>query len=315
MKSYRLSKHHCLVYFALCSVLSTPLAFAQSQKESAIDWGMDLRIQREHQDFDDADAQLNTLSLQPYMQVENWDISLNLPWQQIDGEYFVNGFQPTPSRICERLSSLSFLQRQVLLNRGRITNEQLNYCDNQNAEPEVVDSSVSGMSDVSLMARYAMPLDQDGVWLGSLGLGYKWDNGDKNNGIGSGTRDTTLDVSLSGLHGKWIGFVSVGQVWISGGVAYSEVDETNDEVIDYGYDDYTYATLDGGYKFTDWLTLGARANIQQAYIAGGEDVKWLTAYANFRFYEKFRLRTYVNDYLDVAAYPEQEFGASLSYSF
>lgn len=315
MKSYRLSTTQHLLYLVLCTALCIPTAYAQPQKESAINWGMDLRIQREHQDFDDSDAQLNTLSLQPYMQVGNWDISLNLPWQQIDGEYFVNGFQPTPSRICERLSSLSFLQRQVLLNRGRITNEQLNYCDNQSAEPEVIDSSVSGMSDVSLMARYAMPLDQQGVWLGSLGLGYKWDNGDKNSGIGSGTRDTTADLSLSGLSGKWIGFVSVGHVWISGGVAYSEVDETNDEVINYGYDDYAYATLDGGYKFTDWLTLGARANIQQAYIPGGEDVKWLTAYANFRVYKKFRLRTYVNDYLDVAAYPEQEFGASLSYSF
>lgn len=171
------------------------------------------------------------------------------------------------------------------------------------------------MSDISLFARYALPLDQQGIWLGSLGLGYKWDNGDKNSRIGSGTHDTTVDLSLSGLSGKWIGFASVGHVWISGGVAYSETGETDDEVINYGYEDYSYATLDGGYKFTHWLTLGARANIQQAYIPGGDDVKWLTAYANFRFYEKFRVRAYVNDYLDVAAYPEQEFGASLSYSF
>ena len=30
---------------------------------------------------------------------------------------------------------------------------------------------------------------------------------------------------------------------------------------------------------------------------------------------KFRVRAYVNDYLDVAGYPEQEFGASVTYSF
>lgn len=106
MKSYRLSKAQYLAYLALCTTLSAQLTYAQPQKESVVDWGMDLRIQREHQRFDNSDAELNTLSLQPYMQVGHWDISLNLPWQQIDGDYFVNGFQPTPSRICERLSAL-----------------------------------------------------------------------------------------------------------------------------------------------------------------------------------------------------------------
>lgn len=299
----------------LCSTIVLSVPFANAQKNADVDWGMDLRIEREHQSFNNTDADLNTLSVQPYVQIGSWDLSLTLPWQKIDGEYFVNGFQPTPPGICGQLSSLNTLERQLLLNNGRVTGDQLEYCDNQLEESAVVEDSVSGIGDISLFARYARPLDAEGVWLGSLGLGYKLDNGDEETGIGSGTRDTTLDLSLSAQSGKWIGFLSAGYVWISGGIAYTEPGETEGEVIRYGYDNYAYASIDGGYKVTDRLTFGVSGNTQQAYIPGGDDVKWLTAYANLRFYEKFRLRAYLNDYLDVAGYPEQEFGASLSYSF
>lgn len=309
-------KKSCQLFLG-CSVVYaasfSPVVF--SQESNFIHWGMDARVQREHQSFDNTDADLNTFSLQPYVQAGKWDISLNLPWQSIDGEYFVNGFQPTPSRICQRLSSLTELQRQLLVNRGRVTGDQLDYCDEQTTEPGVVDDSVSGMSDISLFARRTTALDKDGIWLGSIGLGYKWDNGDEATGIGSGTRDTTLDFTVSALNGNWTGYVAAGYVWISGGVAYSEPGEEEGEVINYGYDNYAYATLDGGYKFTSWFTLGASANMQQSYIPGGEDVEWLTAYANFRLHEKFRLRAYLNDYLDIAGYPEEEFGMSLTYSF
>ena len=301
---------YCLTLGLVC--VSTPTL---AQSGDIVHWGMDVRAQREHQSFDNSDADLNTISLQPYVQAGKWDISLSLPWQSIEGEYFVNGFQPTPSRICQRLNSLTDLQRQLLINRGRVTGEQLDYCDQQTTEPEAVSDSVSGMSDISLFARRTTQLDDAGIWLGSIGLGYKWDNGDEDTGIGSGTRDTTLDFTLSGLQGNWLGYVAVGYVWISGGVAYSEPGDEEGEVINYGYDNYAYATVDGGYKFTPWLTLGASANTQQAYIPGGEDVEWLSAYANVRLFEKFRVRAYVNDYLDIAGYPEQEFGASLTYSF
>lgn len=307
-------KNKLLTLSTLISVLFIS-SFSYAENDSDVNWGADLSVRRDHQKFDETDADLNTFSLQPYVQLGNWDISLSLPWQKIDGEYFVNGFQPNPSRICQRLSSLTPLQRLVLVNRGNVTPEQLDYCDNQTVGTAVVNDSVSGMSDMSLFVRYATPLDKQGIWLGSFGVGYKFDNGDVNSGLGSGTRNTSIDTAISFLSGKWTGYAALGYTLVSGGIAYTTESETDEGIVNHYYDDYAYVTLDGGYKFTPWLTVGASANTQQASFPESDDVQWVTAYVTIKMYKKFRVRTYFNSYLDVSGYPEEEFGASLGYSF
>lgn len=287
----------CLI--AVASVSTSMAVLAEEQDETK--FGMDISAGRQHQVFADSSANLDTIALQPYVQFGNWDVSIDVPWQRAQGEYFVNSnFQPAPSYRCQQYSGLTSTQQTRLANRyPKLAQRLATTCTTTSTS----DSNVSGLSDVTLFAHYSTPLDSDGVWLGSVGLGYKADNGDVETGLGSGTSDARFEASLSALVGKFSGTVLLGYDTVLGG-------EQSD-----GVDNYAYASLDLSLRPLRWLTLGGIWNYEQAYVDGTDNLQSVSAYVGLKPLDSLSFRLYYKDYLDVEAYPEHEVGGSVTYSF
>lgn len=286
----------------LACLLTAGSTAAMAAEGDAVNFGMDISAGRQHQSFTDSSANLDTVSVQPYLQAGNWDVSLDLPWQRAQGDFFVNNnFQPAPSFRCQQYSALTATQVSRLAARyPKLAQALSTQCPTTS---NTGSNEVSGLGDATLFAHYAVPLDNDGVWLGSLGLGYKADNGDAESGLGSGTSDARFEAALSAQIGKVSGTVVLGYDAVLGG-------EQADLV-----DNYAYASLDVSLRPLPWLTLGALWNYEQAYVDIADDVQSVSAYIGLKPLDKLRLRLYYKDYLDVAAYPDTEMGGSVTYSF
>lgn len=289
-------------FFAIGSLSVIGSAFATD-----IDYGLDVSAERAHQVFSDSSANLDTVSLLPYLQVDNWSFSLDVPWQRAKGKVFINdNFQPSPQYLtkilskCDNYAAATPAQRQWLAKRlPNITNVLNTQCQNTTQS----DNEVSGLSDVTGFVHYSAPLDDQGIWLGSVGLGYKADNGDVDNGLGSGTSDAKLEGSLSAMFGMFTGTVTLGYDWVVGGSQADYVDNS------------TYASLDLSVKPKQWLILGANWNYQQAYVSGFDDVQSVSGYVTLKPLDKLKLRVYYKSYLDNDYYPDHEVGGGVSYSF
>jgi hypothetical protein len=253
------------------------------------DFGIDVRAQREHQEFEDSSADIDTVSLQPWLQVGNWNFSLDVPWVHAKGEYFVvGGAQPSPKYVCQ--ASSAFLQEHPRLAR---------YVSNT-CTPTTTTSSGShdeqGVGDITVFTHYGNALDDAGIWVGSAGLGYKADSGDVEKGLGSGTQDLMAEGVLGANLGKFSATAVVGYAWIVGGDAEEFAD------------DYAYASLDLAVKPLQWLALGINWDFQQAYVPDGDDVQSIGVYVGFRPIDHLSLRLYGKDYRDTAGYPDKEYG-------
>ena len=160
-----------------------------------------------------------------------------------------------------------------------------------------------GIGDITAFVHYGMPLDDRGIWLGSVGLGYKADSGDVDEGMGSGTRDVMAEGILGAGIGKFNATAVAGYTWIVGGDAEE------------GTDDYAYATLDLSVKPLQWLALGVSWDYQQAYVEVGDNAQWFTAYVGFKPLDSLRVRLYSKDYRDTVGYPDKEYGGYVGLSF
>jgi hypothetical protein len=283
------------------SVWAVPGGSLKSESQEVVDFGadtitgIDFSVQRQHQIFQDSSADVDTVSLLPYLQTGNWLFTLDLPWQHAHGEYFVISEQLSPRLVCR--ASSTFLQ-----NHPRIARYVSNNCQPTTTTNTAI-NDVSGMGDISGFAHYGRPLDNRGIWLGSVGLGYQADSGDVDKGLGSGMRNVMLEGSADVKIGKFSAIGVAGYTWIIGGPASQ------------GTNTYAYVSLDLRYRVVQWVTLGAAWDFQQAYVPGGDDVLAATASIGFRALEKLRLRFYAKDYLDVATYPDREYGAYVTWSF
>lgn len=300
-----LRMHRALIAcgLALISVSAgaVPGGSLKSDSQETVDFGadtvtgIDLSAQRQHQIFQDSSADVDTVSLLPYLQTGNWLFTLDLPWQHAHGEYFVVSEQPSPRFVCR--ASSTFLQ-----NHPRIARYVSNNCLPTTTTDTAI-NDVSGIGDVTGFVHYGRSLDSHGIWLGSVGLGYQADSGDVGKGLGSGLRDVMLEASADAKIGRFSTIAVAGYTWIVGGEAARN---TND---------YVYITLNGGYRVLRWLTLSAAWDYQQAYVPDGDNVQSVTAAVGFRPLKKVRLRLYAKDYLDVAAYPDREYGGYATWSF
>ncbi|MDB6061054.1 MAG: hypothetical protein JWM78_1157 [Verrucomicrobiaceae bacterium] len=265
-------------------------------KNSDVEFGFDVGIDRAHQEFESSSADLTTVTLAPRAMFGNWELSLNLPWQHAEGGYFVNSnFPPQLQYTCARVAALTslILQRHpklAALNQG---------CQNAGVSGTTLDNSVSGIGDATVFLRYALPLDADGIWLLSVGGGYKFDNGDADKNLGSGTRNAMLEASLGASYGWFIGSITGGYA------AVDETDATNTK------SNYSYGSVDAGIRPLDWLTLGANWSSDESYYDGAETVQKTTAYARVKPFEHFSFKVYTSDYGNTEGYPEREYGASI----
>lgn len=282
------------------SVVLVPIAQAEEDSSSL---GFDLAVARQHQEFELIDADMTSLSFLPYWQVNDWNFSATITGYRIEGDYFVNGAQPRVVNFCNTLMGFSEARINRLLERGRLKPETLTRCENLSESVSELEETQSGVGDVSIGARYTIALDEAGVWWAATSLDYKFDNGDVDKGIGSGSTDATLAVTLGSLTDTWQTQFSVGYVAVN----------ATDTPVD--IQDYAIASANIGYAINKWLTLGAEYNFEQSYVVDGDDVKNLAGYVDVTFSDALRLHVYMSDYLGAEEYPTSELGMSLQYSF
>lgn len=271
--------------------------------EDASFWGADIFLGSAHQEYNSATADMNSVSFTPYILAAGWEISMSIPWYDVDGNYFTNGRLPRIIDACHRLLGLSETRQQRLIRRGVITRNQLEACQTAVNELEAAEASASGLGDLGFFANYVISLNESASWWGGLGLGYSLDNGDYEKGLGKGATDASIHLSLGSSIGKWqtqytLGYVSVNAT------------DTTDDI-----NDYAQASASVAYSFTDWFSLGVDYAIEQSYIADEENIKIMTLNGDFSFAEEWKIHVYLSDYADVKSYPETEVGLSIGYSF
>lgn len=272
-----------------------------------IEFGFDIGVDRAHQTFENSDADLTTVSFAPRLSAGNWELSLDLPWQHAEGEYFVNGnYPPEVNYFCRNLvDQVNGAPRYLnyLLDNPALRAAQ-RYADCQAViGTDSVDDSVSGIGDATLLLRYGLPLDGEGIWLLSVAGGYKFDNGDHEKNLGSGTRNTLLEATLGASYRRFTGSVTAGYAWI---------DATDN---DFAEAHYGYALVDAGIRLLDRVTLGCSWSSDESYFVDGETIEKITVYARVKPFERIGIKVYASDYGDTLGYPDAEYGASLYYSY
>lgn len=310
MFSHRLTTVSCALVFIGFASHGMASSYASADNDSAnskVEFGFDVGVDRQHQEFDESSADLTTVSFAPRVTFGNWEASLDLPWQHAQGGYFINsGISPSPRYSCanllENVQGRPVVINYLLNNPDTRSGKLYSYCQSQAGSATSVDDSVSGLSDATLSLRYGLPLDTDGVWLLSVGGSYKFDNGDYEKNLGSGTRNTMLDAALGVRYGWFIGSINAGYAWVS---ATDAIDTRSN---------YTYGAVDAGVRPLHWLTLGGNWSSDESYYSDGETVQKATAYVRIKPFDHLGVKVYASDY-STEGYPDREYGASLFYSY
>jgi Putative MetA-pathway of phenol degradation len=281
--------------FTICS-FNAP---AQEEKN----WGADFSIGAQHQEYELVSADMQSLTFSPYFQTGGWTFSATLPWMKVDGDYFSNGTVPRIVSLCSRLQETSPLVIERLINRGRISPEQVARCQQLNNQLDQVEESQSGMGDVSVSANYLWQWGPGESWWTLLGVDYKADNGDVDAGLGSGSRDTTASLGMGYDGQKWSHHLDA---------SFTKVSVTDSP---YEVDDYSSFGTGVAYLFWDAISLGLDYQIEQAYLKEGETIKYISAFLDWSISDKMGIRIAASDYDEVPEYPQSEYGVDLHFSF
>jgi Putative MetA-pathway of phenol degradation len=274
-------------------------AIAQEEKN----WSADLSVSTQHQEYELVSADMQSLNFTPYYQTGNWIFSANLPWMKIDGDYFINGSAPRIVSFCSQIADASPLVIQRLINRGRITEEQITRCDQINDALGELEESQSGVGDISLSANYMLQWSSAENWWTAFGLEYKADNGDFEKGIGSGSRDTSITLGIGCQGEKWSNHLDASFTSVSATDSTYEIDD--------------YLTISAGIAYLFWgaVTWGVDYQFEQAYLKEGSDVKYFSTYLDWAITDATTLRVTASDYEDLPEYPQTEYAVTLGFSF
>jgi len=295
-------------HLSLSFLLALPLTAEARTDTEQNPFALDISIERQHQEFAETSADLDTVALQTHMYVSNWDISIFMPWQHVKGEYFVNGFQPQATNLCQRYGGLTDAQIRFLQRRGRIDTGKIeDFCNGGEIGASSVDDESSGLSDISLAAHYGIAIDDEGLWLASFGAAYKWDNGDAETGLGSGTRETSLDAAIGADADHW-------RATLTTGYAFVRVSNSGED-LDQNLDDYAFYSLDAAWKCLHWLALGAAYQYEQSYVPDADDIRSASLYLEFRPASWIQLNIEARDYLNTEGFPDREYAASTTFLF
>lgn len=295
---------------AIGSLFISCILFASATKADDakdVDLGLDINLGHQHQSFNHYSADLTNLTFDPNLQVGNWDFSLAVPWYQKKGEFYIDGVRPRLLSQCEKLAEYTVEEIRELIRGGTDKQRKLvTRCKILQNQMDKLSATESGIGDITGFVHYSVAIGENTGWYTSAGLGYKTDSGDEDTGLGTGSRDTQVELSV-GFSGEKYSFSIMG--------GYDAV--SGDEPIGKAYrpQNYAYTSTDFSRAFTDWLTLGVNFSAQQAYIENGDTMKVLTVYVDFIPAENWNLHVYTSDYSGVKGAPNREIGASVQYSF
>ncbi len=306
-------KRHILV--VILAVTSGTTVFADDTKN--VNWGLDASLGYQQQNLESSTAKLSSFDLDPSLQINNWDFSLSLPWYKIQGRYFLNGTRPLLQRTCDAIQNLSAQQiknriqrksikKGITLTEIKIDERYTSLTNSCAALDQANNEYHTGLGDVSGFTHYSIALDESSVWNVTTGLGYKTDSGDAEVGLGSGTKDTMIELGIGMVADKNTFTITLG---------YSFVASHDSAIEIYLPNNYAYTNLDFSRALTNWLTLGANIAAQQAYIEGGDATKSITAYSDFMLSPQLNLHIYTSRYGKTSYSPQSEVGANIRYSF
>lgn len=287
------------LFIASVMLLCAFQAIAQDEKN----WGADISLSTQHQEFEIVSADMQTLDFAPWVKLGDLTISSSLPWMKIDGDYFVNGGLPRVVSFCRRLDGLSDQVRQGLITRGRITQTQIDRCNNLNDAIAEREASQSGIGDLSVDLEYRHYWDQANSWWSSVSAGYKHDNGDVESSIGNGSRDTTLGVALGYEGVKWFSHVDY---------SFTSVSPTDTP---FEVEDYASLSLGFGCNLLDNLIWGLDYQQEQAYVTLDDDIELVSSYLHWSMTDHWSMTILLSDYASATNYPQSEYSAQIIYSF
>lgn len=286
-----------LFYLPVCLLFGSGAGAAGPEVSFFID------TERVHQEFEFGEADIDTVTLAPALHFRDWSAYLSVPWQRIEGSYFINERFPNLAYLCGQLGDLSPQAKLLLLRRGLITPAQLQYCSSQgNSAGQDLESANEGIGDAELFLSHFLATAYDNLG-GSIGIGYKHDSGDVDKGLGTGTREAYLET-------QWIW--SLHKVDLIARFGYQWVVENNTAV---DLDDYGYGSLGSSWHPSTWLTVGAEYQYWQANSEFLDDLDYIDWYLEFGTFRGFSLRLTYTDYDDEPGYPEQQYSANISYGF
>jgi hypothetical protein len=279
---------------------------ANAEEQTSLEWLFDVDAGYQQQTIDKSTAELTSVIFAPSLELGNWDLSLNVPWYEKQGEFYINGTRPRLITRCERITNLKPARQKLLIELGKLTQKQLDRCEIVLETLTQLNAKHSGIGDITGFARYRFPLGDDSGWGASLGAGFKSDTGDSETGIGSGTQDGLFELGLFLQRDKFSFSVNLGYDAVSGDESIADIYQTQN---------YAYTSLNLSRSITSWLTLGASFSGQQAYVANGEDTKIVTEYIDLSFVENLNIHLYASQYSGDSLLPDKELGANITYSF
>lgn len=268
--------------------------------ENTLNNGIDLSAEYVHQTFSDADGDITTLNLSPWLRWgDNWEARLDLPLLRASGEYLVSSATPRLANFCSFAQSHPrYLAR--LLQEGRISQEQLARCDNISSATGQTDNS--GIGDITLWLNKLIEVSD--IWVLMPQVAYKSDTGDDESGLGSGSQDALTEISVLGQYQRLKLTLLTGYDWVL------KQPPQGDPL-----QDRPYALLEAEWQFPVALRAGARWRFEAAKTDYLDDVKTISAYLAWNFLKNYNAQVYLQKHGDIVGYPEQEFGASISATF
>lgn len=275
-------------YFFLLTFFAASI-FSGHHAHAELSFGTGISFEYDYQSFSEGDADLVTLGLSPNISSGNWFFALDIPWQKVDGSISLNQ-RPRLDNICSILNS----GRPLSPRFSNLRNSILQYCSAQTG------SDGSGLSDIGILASYGFNL---GDWFSSISASYQSDNGDSDKGLGSGTQDGTIELTLQGNHG----FVSTRF-----SVAYNMV--LGGELEDF-YDNTALASFSLSSPIHKPWVFGTGYQYQQASASYTEDLNSIDIFGEFNFKDHYSLRVSYLNYLDAEFYPDYSISAAFYISF
>lgn len=258
----------------------------------------DLSSSFEYQNFDLRSAEITTISFQPHIYNGSWLLGLGIPWKSADGNAIIYPNGQDITDLCSLLRiRIDELAEAGNLIRARSLNSRVSgICvSNQNRE--------SGLADVSLSVSYEHKLGRSGRNRLGFSSNLKWDNGDIESRIGSGTRELWNQVSINRSAGGYSTHISLGHTTFVGGEF---------ETL---YQNYFDVAARLKKKISQHIALGISLDWLEASDKFSDNELSISANTQFYFDRHWYFLLQGTHYIEAGSSIKQSYNGSITYSF
>ena len=253
---------------------------------------VDIDSSFEYQNLDMRNAEITTVSLQPYAHKDSWLIGLNLPWKNVDGNALV--FRSSPN--CVRI-------RNALESRPSFNITDFPRLDSFfNSQCFDLAESDQGPSDISVFANYRYRKDAGSPYI-NVNTAIKWDNADSKKRLGTDTRELWNQLLLGWSYRSYNSEISFGHTTFVGG-----------ELEDFYKN---YFDLSGKLKktFNRDFSIAASINWLQAPDEFSDDELFISTTIDVHSNMHWHFSLQVEHYIETGSTLNQTYNSAITYSF